>query len=296
MNSGSSSPQTSAAVTRGGPSVCSSAFPVRHKKNDPGRVTFYNLSTTEIMIHNHAEVYATIISPYARLYLNNHGALFGTYAGQQVALPSLAATLPQSAAAVSAPTPIQAQAVQPTAAPARGARLPAAAWDDRGRDVIPELRDADRRFVQSFDNAAFKGFARLHTLELDLGALDTRGPVRLLMRGLTDYFTATSMFAALQANVSAIAPYVEAERTDGSWVRVAECSPGLASTSSPPARYTISGTQCPAANTGSVHSIMATRGRGARAALSVSCSLRVIRALRSSPGAGGSSGASGSST
>ena len=47
-------------------------------------------------------------------------------------------------------------------------------------------------------------------------------PVRLLMRGFTDYFTATSMFAALQANVSAIAPYVEAQRADGSWTRVAD--------------------------------------------------------------------------
>jgi tetratricopeptide (TPR) repeat protein len=104
----------------------------------------------------------------------------------------------------------------------RGARLPLGAWDDRGRDVLPALRDADRRFVDSFESDAFKGFAKLHGLELDLGAVDSRAPIRLLMRGFTDYFTATSMYAALQAKISAIAPYVEAQRADGSWVRVAD--------------------------------------------------------------------------
>jgi FG-GAP-like repeat/ASPIC and UnbV len=104
----------------------------------------------------------------------------------------------------------------------RGARLPLGAWDDRGRDVLPELRTADRRFVATFENDAFKGFAKLHGLELDLGELPPGAPVRLLMRGFTDYFTATSMFAALQANVSAIAPYVEAQRADGSWTRIAD--------------------------------------------------------------------------
>ena len=43
----------------------------------------------------------------------------------------------------------------------------------------------------------------------------------------------------------------------------------------PPARRTSSGDQCPATNSGSSHSITATRGRGARAALSVSCTRRM---------------------
>jgi Tfp pilus assembly protein PilF len=104
----------------------------------------------------------------------------------------------------------------------RGARLPIGAWDDQGRDVMPALRHADRRFVDSFESDAFKGFAKLHGLELDLGEVPSGSPVRLLMRGFTDYFTATSMFAAHQAHVSAIAPYVEAQCADGSWVRIAD--------------------------------------------------------------------------
>ena len=63
------------------------------------------------------------------------------------------------------------------AALARGAhhRLPrraAAAWA-RGTiaaaTCMPALRDADRRFVDSFESDTFKGFAKLHGLELDLG-------------------------------------------------------------------------------------------------------------------------------
>jgi hypothetical protein len=104
----------------------------------------------------------------------------------------------------------------------RDARLPLGAWDDKGRDLMPALRSADRRFVDTFADAPFKGFAELHALELDLGALNAGAPLRLLMRGFTDYFTATSMYAADQANVKVIVPYVEAQRADGSWTRASD--------------------------------------------------------------------------
>ncbi len=104
----------------------------------------------------------------------------------------------------------------------RNARLPQGAWDDKGHDLMPALRSADRRFVDTFADAPFKGFAELHVMELDLGALKAGAPLRLLMRGFTDYFTATSMYAADQANVKVIVPYVEAQRADGSWMRVSD--------------------------------------------------------------------------
>ena len=74
-------------------------------------------------------------------------------------------------------------------------------------------RKRDRRFVDialsrggraSALRTSFKGFAPLHSLELDLGELPAGAPVRLLMHGFTDYFTATSVFAAHQANVTAV--------------------------------------------------------------------------------------------
>lgn len=105
---------------------------------------------------------------------------------------------------------------------APNARPPAGAWDDRGRDVLDRLRAIDRRYVDGFEEAPFRGFADMHSLELELGDIDTRGPVRLLMHGFIDYFTATSAFAAHQAGLAPVPPYIEALNEAGEWVRVIE--------------------------------------------------------------------------
>lgn len=102
----------------------------------------------------------------------------------------------------------------------RSARPPSGAWDEKKRDVLPELISHDRRFVTDFPSAPFRGFAALHGLELDLGDVNTAGPVRLLMTGYIDYFSATSVYAAHQAGITAVAPYVEALNASGRWVRV----------------------------------------------------------------------------
>lgn len=104
----------------------------------------------------------------------------------------------------------------------RGAHPPRGAWDDRGHDILPQLSQRDRRYVTDFDLAPFRGFAKMHSIELDLGQWNSAAPLRLLMYGLTDYFTATSMFAAYQAGVDAVAPYVEAQDSSGRWVRVVD--------------------------------------------------------------------------
>jgi tetratricopeptide (TPR) repeat protein len=104
----------------------------------------------------------------------------------------------------------------------RGARLPVGAWDDRGRDIQRELRARDRSYVTGFRSLPFPGFAELHGVELDLGAWDSAQPLRLLVHGLIDYFTATSVYAAHQAGVLAIAPYLEALDASGRWVRVVD--------------------------------------------------------------------------
>ena len=102
----------------------------------------------------------------------------------------------------------------------RDARPPAGAWDDRGNDVLSLISRRDRKYVTDFESLPFTGFAKLHWLELDLGAWDAARPLRLIMDGYTDYFTATSMYAADQANVKVIAPYVEALDANGKWRRV----------------------------------------------------------------------------
>ena len=101
----------------------------------------------------------------------------------------------------------------------RGAR-PARVWDGNGEDVTETLRSRDHRYVDKLERLRFQGFVRPHTLEVDLGEPYTGGPLRLLWYGHIEYFTATSMYAADQAGLQPLAPYVEALNADGQWVRV----------------------------------------------------------------------------
>jgi Tfp pilus assembly protein PilF len=104
----------------------------------------------------------------------------------------------------------------------RNAHPPLNAWDDRGNNVLSLISKRDRKYVTDFDSVPFVGFAKLHWLELDLGEWDSTKPLRLIMDGYTDYFTATSMYAADQADIKVIAPYVEALDAQGKWNRVVD--------------------------------------------------------------------------
>ncbi len=99
---------------------------------------------------------------------------------------------------------------------------PAGAWDDLGNDVLSLISKHDRKYVTSFEGLPFAGFAKLHYLELDLGVWDANKPMRLVLDGYTDYFTATSMYSADQAGIKVIAPYVEAQDARGKWIRVVD--------------------------------------------------------------------------
>jgi hypothetical protein len=100
----------------------------------------------------------------------------------------------------------------------RNAKLPAGAWDEHGHDLMPDLRA--HHYFGDFELLPFKGFAKPHTVELDLGEPYLGGPLRLLMHGEIEYFTATGMYAASQAGIEATSPYVEAQDKAGKWHRV----------------------------------------------------------------------------
>ena len=101
----------------------------------------------------------------------------------------------------------------------RDARPPAGAWDDHGHDVLPDL--LARRYFGDFDLTQFLGFAKPHTLTLDLGEPYTGGPLWLLLHGEVEYFSANSMYAASQAGIHAISPYVNA-LVGSKWKRVVD--------------------------------------------------------------------------
>ena len=103
----------------------------------------------------------------------------------------------------------------------RGARLPAGAWDGEGRDVLEQLSRRDHVFASGFTAMPYDGFANLHALTLDLGDVEPNAPLRLLMTGYVNYFSATSLYAAWQAGIKEIPPYVEA-RAAG-WHMAANC-------------------------------------------------------------------------
>jgi len=102
----------------------------------------------------------------------------------------------------------------------RNPRPPLAARDDHGRNVLPELRSRDRRYVAGFDSLPFHGFTKMHYLELDLGKIENTNSLRLVMHGFTDYFTTTGVFAANQADIHAVAPFLDVQTPDGQWKRV----------------------------------------------------------------------------
>src|SRR3984957_15919915 len=102
----------------------------------------------------------------------------------------------------------------------REAHLPVGAWDDYNRDLLPLLREQDHKYVTNFPLAPYAGFAEMHWIELDLGDWDSSRPLRLLMDGFTDYFSASSMYAAWQAGITPVPPYVEVQDGSGQWVKV----------------------------------------------------------------------------
>jgi hypothetical protein len=99
-------------------------------------------------------------------------------------------------------------------------RVPLGARDGEGRDVLDNLSRRDHVFASGFTALPYDGFAKLHALTLDLGAVKPMAPLRLLMSGYVNYFSATSLYAAWQAGIKPISPYVEAEMPDGTWQRI----------------------------------------------------------------------------
>jgi hypothetical protein len=101
-----------------------------------------------------------------------------------------------------------------------GTRLPAGAWDGEGRDALDQLSRRDHVFASGFTALPYDGFANLHALTLDLGEIKSDAPLRLLMTGYVNYFSATSLYAAWQAGLKEIPPYVKAQLPDGTWKRI----------------------------------------------------------------------------
>lgn len=96
----------------------------------------------------------------------------------------------------------------------------AGAWDDRGSDVLDLVARRDHRYVRDFTTLNYAGFSNMHSLVLDIGKWNPQNPLRLLMHGYIEYFSASSMYSAWQAGLQPISPSIEAQLADGSWKRI----------------------------------------------------------------------------
>lgn len=104
----------------------------------------------------------------------------------------------------------------------RAAHALAAARDNDGRDALDALRAIDQSYLRDFTNLPFAGFANPHTLTLDIGPWNPANPLKLLLHGFIEYFSASSMYSAWQAGLAPIPPYIEAQSPDGSWHKIVD--------------------------------------------------------------------------
>jgi hypothetical protein len=101
---------------------------------------------------------------------------------------------------------------------AAGARPVARALDDAGRDVTDRLAALDRRFVDRLPLERIRGYAKPHTLTLDLGAAPAGGRgTLLLLTGWTDYAFSADNVAAHQAGLTLAPPSLEVRDAGGRW-------------------------------------------------------------------------------
>ncbi len=100
------------------------------------------------------------------------------------------------------------------------ARPPAGAWDDHGRNLLPDL--LAHKYVGDFYAHAVSGIRQAAHAYADLGEAYKGGPLWLLMHGEVEYFSANSMYAASQAGITGDLAVCRGARQDGKWKRVVE--------------------------------------------------------------------------
>ena len=103
----------------------------------------------------------------------------------------------------------------------RDAHPPLSAVDDQGNDVLERLTKLDRRYPDSFELSRIRGYAKEHTLTMDLGPAPTAHTL-LLLTGWTDYAFSSDNVAASQAGLAASPPALQVKDRQGHWQTVIE--------------------------------------------------------------------------
>jgi hypothetical protein len=101
---------------------------------------------------------------------------------------------------------------------ARQSRLPAAATDEHGHDVLSRLASIDRTYPDDFSRLDVRGYAASHELRLDLGA-DARDAI-LLATGWTDYAFSSDNKRAHQRGLALAPPSLDVRTASGAWRQI----------------------------------------------------------------------------
>jgi len=100
---------------------------------------------------------------------------------------------------------------------------PIAAVDTDGRDVLPSIKNLDRRFYDSFKSLNIRGYAAPHNLTLNLDdKKGYEGRTLLLLTGWTDYAFSSDNLAASQSGKSLFLPKLQVKNKKGEWQTVIE--------------------------------------------------------------------------
>ena len=105
----------------------------------------------------------------------------------------------------------------------RGAQPPRSAVDEHGHDVLDRITGRDRRFVDDFELLGVRGYARDHSITVDLAGHPRRTPRErtvLLLTGWTDYAFSTDNVRAHQAGLRLTPPTLQVETSSGGWQTV----------------------------------------------------------------------------
>jgi tetratricopeptide (TPR) repeat protein len=102
-----------------------------------------------------------------------------------------------------------------TEVPVRSAR------DGRGLDATELLLSEDRRFVKPPERIGYQGVCTEHSLELDLGDIDTTRPVRLFLTGWFAWTNSSINKAIAEAGIRFSPPRIEALGSGG-WRTIVE--------------------------------------------------------------------------
>ncbi len=97
-------------------------------------------------------------------------------------------------------------------------RLPAAASDHHGHDILPHLTARDSLYVGDYQLGEFQGVPELHSITLDLGDLKDAKRIHLYLCGWIMPAEPSSNLALSQrGNTAVVPPYLETPDGEGRW-------------------------------------------------------------------------------